>query len=58
LKEVKSTPQKHPRLEVPREFLDEMTDYFREHVHGMKAELFINLDKVGMSEWEDRKRRK
>jgi hypothetical protein len=55
---VQNTSQEHPRLEVPREFLDETTCDLREHVHATKAELVFNLAEVGMSEWEDRKEKK
>jgi hypothetical protein len=48
--ETKSTPQEDARLEVPRAFLDEMVNYLREHVQGIKSELVFNLDEVGMSE--------
>jgi hypothetical protein len=57
-REVTSVPQKYPRLEVPWEFLDETTRDLREYIHGMKVELAFNLDKMGMSEWEDRKEKK
>jgi hypothetical protein len=50
LREVKSIAQKHPRLEVPREFLDETTRCLQDQVHGMKAELVFNQDEVGMCE--------
>jgi hypothetical protein len=58
LREVKSTQQEHPRLEVPREFLDESTRCLRENVHEMKVELVFNLHEVSMSEWKDRKEKK
>jgi hypothetical protein len=40
LREVKSTPQEHPRLEAAREFLDETTRCLRDNINGMKVELF------------------
>jgi hypothetical protein len=58
LAETKSTPQEDARLEVPRIFLDETVCYLGEYVHGMKAELVLNLDEVGVSEWEGRKDKK
>jgi hypothetical protein len=74
LSETKSTPQEDARIEVSRPFLDEMLNFLREHVQGMKVELVLNLDEVGMSEcrnvgmsecrnvgmseWEDRNVRK
>jgi hypothetical protein len=58
LSETKSTSQEDTRLEVPRAFLNEMICCLTEYVDGMKAELVFNLDEVGMSEWEDRKRKK
>jgi hypothetical protein len=54
----KSTTQEGTRLEVPRVFLDETISCLREFVQRMKAELILNLDEVGMSDWEDRKDKK
>jgi hypothetical protein len=51
---TKSVPQKNPRLEVPRVFLQARLDGFRGHVHQPCAELVFNLDEIGISEWEDR----
>jgi hypothetical protein len=53
LREIKNTPQEDPRLEVPDIFLDETIHCLLECVQGMKAELVINLNEIGMSEWED-----
>jgi hypothetical protein len=50
LTETKSTSQEETRLEVPRAFLDETMCCLREYVQGMKADLVINLNEVGMSE--------
>jgi hypothetical protein len=55
LRERKSTSQEETRLEVPRAFLHETMYYLREHVQGMKTELVIDFDEVGMSERGDRK---
>jgi hypothetical protein len=52
--ETKSIPQKNPRLDVPRAFLEAAIDGFRDHVHNACAELVFNLDEIGISDWEDR----
>jgi hypothetical protein len=41
-------------LEVLRRFLDETVRCVNEFVNGLPIELIFNLDKVGISEWEDR----
>jgi hypothetical protein len=52
--ETKSIPQENLRLEVPRVFLEAVTDGFRDRVHNACAELVFTLDEIGVSEWEDR----
>jgi hypothetical protein len=56
--ETTSRPQENPRLEIPRSFLDTMEECLRQHVQDCCADLVFNLDKVGISEWEDRVARK
>jgi hypothetical protein len=51
--ETKSVLQESPRLEVPRVFLQAGLDGFRDHVHSACSELVLNLDEIGISEWED-----
>jgi hypothetical protein len=58
LTKTKNALQEDARLEVPGAFLDETICCLREYVQEMKAKLVFSLDKVGMSEWEDRKDKK
>jgi hypothetical protein len=47
-----------PVREVPGVFLERIIQDLHEYVHGSVAELVFNLDEVGISDLEDRKRRK
>jgi hypothetical protein len=58
LKEKKSSRQEKPRLQVPRIFLGETIRSMHEAFHSCPADLVINLDEVGISDWEDRKPKK
>jgi hypothetical protein len=56
--EMKNFPQENQRLEVNRVFLGAAIEGIRTHVQNACAELVFNLDKIGISEWEDRVERK
>jgi hypothetical protein len=43
---------------VPRAFLEAAIDGFRDHVHNPCLELVFNFDKIGISEWKDRRERR
>jgi hypothetical protein len=58
LTEKQSFPQEEPRLQVPRIFLNETISCMNEAVQGCPADLVVNLDEVGISDWEDRKPKK
>jgi hypothetical protein len=55
LTEKKSSPQEEKRLQVPRVFLEETIRTMHETIPGRPSQLVFNLDKVGISDWEDRK---
>jgi hypothetical protein len=55
---VNSVSQETQRLEVPRCFLEETIRCLHEYVKGLCTELVLNLDEVGISDWEDRKSKK
>ena len=50
-----STPQDDKRLSIPRVFLREHLINVHKNVEGRRTELVLNLDEVGVGEWEDRK---
>jgi hypothetical protein len=52
---TKSTPQEQQSLQVPRTFPKKTVQNLKEHVQGCVTELVFNLDKVSISDWEDRK---
>jgi hypothetical protein len=56
--EKKSSPQEAPRLQVPRVFLDQTARRMHGAVQGRPADLALNLDKVGISDGEDRQWKK
>jgi hypothetical protein len=56
--EIKSIPKENPRLEVPRVFHEAAIDGFRDYVHNVCAEFVLNLDEIGVREWEDRSERR
>jgi hypothetical protein len=43
---------------VPWVSLDPAIEAFQHRLHGSCAELLLNLDEVGISEWENRHQRK
>jgi hypothetical protein len=49
-----STPQEEEHVQVPRTFLERTVHDLNGHVQGCRAVLVLNLDEVGISEWEDR----
>jgi hypothetical protein len=53
--QTKRTAEEEQRLQVPRVFLGRTIQNLNEDVQGCVAELVFNLDKVGMSDLEDRK---
>jgi hypothetical protein len=53
-----STQQEKQRLPIRRAFLERTVRNLNKHVQGCVSELVFNLDKVGISNWEDRKARK
>jgi hypothetical protein len=53
-----SSSQERQRLQVPCPFLERIIHDLNEDVQGCMAELVLNLDQVGISDWEDRKSRK
>jgi hypothetical protein len=58
LAEKKSSPQEEPRWQVPCVFLDETICSLRETVEDCPADLVLNLDEFGISDWKDRKSKK
>jgi hypothetical protein len=56
--EKKSSPQEEPRLQVPRIFLEKTIWNMHETLQGCPADLVLNLDENGISDWEDRKPKK
>ena len=55
LKKLHSTPQDDKRLSIPRVFLREHLINVHKNVEGRRTELVLNLDEVGVGEWEDSK---
>jgi hypothetical protein len=55
---AKSAPQEAQHLEVPRWVLEETARCIAQQVQGRPTELVLNLDEVGISEWEDRQVKK
>jgi hypothetical protein len=53
--QAKSVPQEQQRWQVFRVFLERTVQNLNKHVQGCLAELVFTLDKVGISDWEDRK---
>jgi hypothetical protein len=47
-----------PRLQIPRVFLDQTVRSMHEAVQGRPVDLVLNLDEVGISDWEDRQWKK
>jgi hypothetical protein len=58
LTEKESSPQEEPRLQVSRIFLKETIRSMHETLQGCPADLAVNLDEVGTSDWKDRKPKK
>jgi hypothetical protein len=56
LTEKKSSPQEKPRWQVPRIFLEETICSTHETLQRCPADSVFNLDEVGISDWENRKR--
>jgi hypothetical protein len=56
LLEKNSSPAEAPRLHVPRVFLDQTIHNMHNAGQDRPADLVFNLDEVGISEWEDRRR--
>jgi hypothetical protein len=52
--ETKSSFQENQRLEVPRVFPEAAIEGTRTHVHNVSVEFLFNLDKIAISEGEDR----
>jgi hypothetical protein len=52
--QVENVLQESLRFEVPRILLDEIVSFFGEHVQGMKVELILNSDEIGVPDWENR----
>jgi hypothetical protein len=50
-------PQEQLRLGIPREYLNDYISLIKEYVPLVPAELIFNLDKTGLSDWEERKRK-
>jgi hypothetical protein len=53
-----STAQKEQRLQMPSVFLKRTSQDLNDDVQVCIAELFFNLDEVGISDWDDRKQTK
>jgi hypothetical protein len=53
---VRSTvhPQEDPRLEIPREFLEQYLALVHEQVAGVDPRLVYTIDETGCSDWEER----
>jgi hypothetical protein len=56
--QTKSCAQEGQRSQVPGVFLERIIQDLHEYVQGCVAELVVNLDEVGISDWEDRKTKK
>jgi transposase len=56
--ETKRSPQENQRLDVPRVFLKAAIEGIRTHVQNVCVDLVFNLDKIRISEWEDRAKEK
>jgi hypothetical protein len=59
--EVKSadvSPRELPRLQTPRRYLQGFIDLLRMYVPLVPSELIFNLDETGLSDWEERKRKR
>jgi hypothetical protein len=52
---AKSTSQEQKRLQISRRLLERTVQELKKHLKGCVAELVFNLDKSGISDWEDRK---
>jgi hypothetical protein len=48
------TPQKNPRRQVPKQFLDDYVKLIKEYIPLVPAELIFNIDECGFSDWEER----
>jgi hypothetical protein len=49
-------PQERLHLQIPRLFLDDYIEWMRQDIIGMNPRLVENIDEIGWSDWEDRKR--
>jgi hypothetical protein len=48
-------PQKHVKIQVPRCWLDNYTQLIKTYVPKIPAELTLNIDETGLSDWAERK---
>jgi hypothetical protein len=48
------SPQEDPRMEVPRDFLDEYITLIKTRVVNMDPGLFYRVHETGCSDWEER----
>jgi hypothetical protein len=52
---MKSVPHEEQRLQVPQAVLHRTIQDLKEYIQASTSELVFNLDKVGISDWDDRK---
>jgi hypothetical protein len=48
-------PQENPRLQVPKQFLDDYVKIIKEYVPLVPTELIFNINECGFSDWEERR---
>jgi hypothetical protein len=56
--QTKSAAQEEQRLQVPRAFLKRTIQDRYDCIPGCVGELVVNLDEIGISDWENRKTEK
>jgi type II secretory pathway component PulJ len=56
--QIESTSQDEQHLRVSRAFLERTIQHLNEHPQGGVADLVVNVDEIGIADWEGRKTRK
>jgi hypothetical protein len=51
--QTKSAPEEEQRSQVPRVFLETISQDLQDYLRGCVAELVFNLDEVAISDWPD-----
>jgi hypothetical protein len=49
------SPNELPRLQIPHQYLNQYIELIRKYVPFVPVDLTDNLDKIGLSDWQDSK---